>query len=249
MKCKIIRLKDVELSEKHAQDCLEQALGFDLDAELFDAINGFEYQEHITALGITPKLEAFRAKENKLGIYGCFLSHYYLWKQCYKENVPYLILEHDGYMIRPLPEDILDTFEDVLTLDRHDPYSVIYEELLELDNKLSYQTYPYFNHQIKKWKTELNGTGNHLRGAYAYIIKPNAASRLVNWVKKHGFLPADHQIGSAVVEIRMVVPSLARLHPAYYGKINEMSLTQNLETLMYSPDSSLPEWTVNMLDR
>ena len=156
MKCKIIRLKDVELSEKHAQDCLEQALKFGLDAELFDAINGYEYQQHIDTLGITPKVEAFAAKNNKLGIYGCFLSHYYLWLECYKENVPYLILEHDGYMLHPLPNDILDTFEDVLTLDRHDPYSVIYEELLELDNRLTYQVYPHFNHQIKKWKIEID---------------------------------------------------------------------------------------------
>jgi GR25 family glycosyltransferase involved in LPS biosynthesis len=131
-------------------------------------------------------------------------------------------------------------FEDVLTLDRHDPYSVIYDELLELDKKLDYQIYPHFNYQYKPWKAEISGTGNHLRGAYAYIIKPKAADKLITWIKTNGFLPADHQIGNAIVDIKMTVPSLARLHPAYRGKEQELSLTKNLETLGAIPASSHP---------
>ena len=36
------------------------------------------------------------------------------------ENVPYLIMEHDAYFIRKLPENILDKFKTTLHLDSYD---------------------------------------------------------------------------------------------------------------------------------
>jgi len=237
IRCKIIRLKDVAISEIHGNECLEMARSFGLDAEFFDAISGYDYEYHIKKLGIAPHVESFIRKQNKLGVYGCLLSHFYLWRECLANARPYLILEHDGLMLRPLPSDILDSFDDVLTLDRLDPYSIIYDELLELEKRLPVNVYEHFNHQYKKWKADATA-GNHLRGAYAYLIKPKAAMKLLKWVKKNGFLPADHQIGSKIVDIKMIIPSFARLHPAYRGKEKELSLTTNLETLVRNPVSS-----------
>jgi hypothetical protein len=66
-----------------------------------------------------------------------------------------------------------------------------------------------------------------MRGAYGYIIKPHAAKKIVEWISVNGFVPADNQIGDALVDIQVVSPTIVRLHPAYYNRIGELSLTGN----------------------
>jgi glycosyl transferase family 25 len=114
MKTYIIRLKDNVISEKYAAECVNQAATFGIEINYFDAINGLEYPSHLEKLKIFPK---YKFKKGRAGVFGCFLSHYYLWKKCVEDNVPYLILEHDGYFVEPLPDDILDRFADVLKLE------------------------------------------------------------------------------------------------------------------------------------
>jgi glycosyl transferase family 25 len=99
MKFKIIRLKGNSISEKHANECVEQAKQFGITVEYFDAINGLDYQSHLDNLKIIPK---YKFKKGRAGVYGCFLSHYYLWKQCVQDNVPYVIMEHDGFFIKEI---------------------------------------------------------------------------------------------------------------------------------------------------
>ena len=70
-----------------------------------------------------------------------------------------------------------------------------------------------------------------MRGAYGYIIKPHAAKKVIDWIVVNGFVPADQQIGDALVDIQVVAPSIVRLHPDYYNRIGELSLTGNPELL------------------
>ena len=226
MKSFIIRLKNNDISEKHANDCVARAADYGIAVEFFDAINGKEYEAHLQQLRIKPK---YKFKKGRAGVFGCFLSHYYLWKKCAEENVPYLILEHDGYFIRPLPSDILDQFTDVLKLDNLDPYSKLYESIIEEEKTLEHSVSKYHNSQTKF--LDKNQTGNYMRGAYSYIIKPHAARRIVEWIGLNGFVPADQQIGDALVDIQVAVPTVARLHPAYFNRIGELSLTGNPELL------------------
>ena len=76
--------------------------------------------------------------------------------------------------------------------------------------------------------TELNETGNYLKGAYSYIIKPKAAKKIVEWIKINGFLPADIQIGNKLVDINVVKPTIVRLHPLYNRQVIKLSLTRNI---------------------
>jgi hypothetical protein len=62
MKAKIIILKNNALSERVAKDCIEQAARFGISVEIFNAINGLEYQQHLEKLNIRP-LKKFK-KEN-----------------------------------------------------------------------------------------------------------------------------------------------------------------------------------------
>lgn len=226
MKSFIIRLKDNQISETHAKDCAEQANLFGIDTTFFDAINGNDYFQHLKKLNIAPR---YKFKKGRVGVYGCFLSHYYLWEQCANQKEPFIILEHDGYFIRPLPDDILDKFQDVLKLDNLDPFSKSYNDMIEEQKNLSLQFEKYHNYQAKF--LEKNQTGNYLRGAYSYIIKPFAARKLIDWIARNGFVPADNQIGDAIVDIKVSIPTIARLHPAYHNRIGELSLTGNPELL------------------
>jgi glycosyl transferase family 25 len=226
MKAFIIRLKNNAISEKYASECVEQAAKFGINVNYFDAINGNEYASHLTNLKIIAK---YKFKKGRVGVLGCFLSHFYLWKQCVADNTPFLILEHDGFFINPLPTDVMDHFTDVLKLDGLDPYSKSYSDQIENQKTLPITYEKYHNSQAKF--LEKNQTGNYLRGAYSYIIKPEAAKKLIDRVYSHGFVPADQQIGDEVVDIQLIKPTMARLHPAYENRVKELSLTGNPELL------------------
>jgi len=226
MKAFIITLSGNEISEKHSKECIEQANLFNIDAEVFDAVNGLEWEKHAAKFNLKPR---YKFKKGRAGVYGCFLSHYYLWRKCALENRPFLILEHDGFFIKPLPKDILNSFQDVLKLDGHDPYSKNYNTVLECESGSPVVVEKYYNSQAKF--LEKNQTGNYMRGAYSYIIKPHAAQRIVDWISQNGFVPADQQIGDAIVDIQVTKPTVARLHPAYHNKIGQLSLTGNPDLL------------------
>lgn len=227
MKCKIIRLKDNLISEKHADECIKQAKKFKLDVEYFDAINGLNYPSHLKKLQISPR---YKFKKGRAGVYGCFLSHYYLWKECSQGKEPFLILEHDGFFVRPLPVNVLDSFKDVLKLDRLDPYSKNYDITINIELAINdIHIEKYFNNQAKF--LEKNQTGNYMRGAYGYIIKPHAAQKIIEWISINGFVPADQQIGDAIVDIQVTSPTVVRLHPNYNNRISELSLTGNPDLL------------------
>jgi len=227
MKSFIIRLKHNKISEQHAQECVEQAQTFNIDVEYFDAVNGLEHQAHCKKLNIRP-LKFF--KKGLPGVYGCLLSHYYLWLKCVELNEPIAILEHDGYFIRPLPDDILDKFQDVLKLDSLNPYNPEYSKIIQ----------DSFHDDCELEITEINNNeklhndaGFYSWGSYAYIIKPHAAQNIIDWIAVHGFLPSDHQLGTQVARIETCRPTMARLHPFYAvdNNINTMSLTRNTKFL------------------
>ena len=226
MKNFIIRLKNNPISEKYATECVNQAKTFGIDVDYFDAINGLEYASHLEKLNIHPK---YKFKKGRAGVYGCFLSHYYLWQQCVADNVPYCVLEHDGYFIKPLPVDILNQFTDVLKLDGENPFSKDYDQIINLKNTQPISIQKYNNPDAKF--LHKNQTGNYMRGAYGYIIKPHAAKIIVDWISVNGFVPADNQLGDALVDIQVTVPSVVRLHPAYNNRIRELSLTSNPDLL------------------
>lgn len=223
MQAFIIRLQENPHSCIMAKECYDQAVKHGLQPEFFRAIHGKDVEEHYEKTGLR---KARKFKKNRIGVLGCFFSHYYLWQKCIELNKPIVILEHDGYFIKPINESILDTFTDVLKLDRLDPYSKSYNSLIEQESNTPIRVEKYKNPKPKK----IEDTGNYFKGAYSYIIKPQAARKLVNWITHHGHLPADQQIGDKIVMTMTTVPTVARLHPFYSegDNINSSSLTKNL---------------------
>ena len=210
MKAFIIRLKDYTLSEKLSDDCIEQANKFNIKVEKFDAIFGKDYKSHLKQLNI--KIHSLVPKQKMSdGHYGNFLSHYNLWLNCITDNTPYLILEHDGYFIRQLPDDILSQFTDVLKLDLFHPYQPEYNQKV---NENINQTIT-FSEIIKGQPNKRKPAGFYSAGAYAYIIKPDACKKLITWININGFLPTDNQLGLDVVNVKQPNVTLVRHHPFF----------------------------------
>jgi len=207
MKAFIIRLKDHRLSEKLSDDCIKQAKKFNIKVEKFDAIFGKDYKSHLKQLNI--KIHSL-VPEQKMsdGHYGNFLSHYYLWLKCIEENLPFLILEHDGYFVRYLPDNILSQFTDVLKLDLFHPYQSEYNQKV---NENINQTIT-FSEIIKGQPNKRKPAGFYSAGAYAYIIKPDACKKLITWININGFLPTDNQLGLDVVNVKQPNVTLVRHH-------------------------------------
>lgn len=217
----IIRLEENAHSCKMAQECYDQAVVHGLQPKFFKAINGNDTEVHYARTGI---FRAKKFKKNRLGVRGCFFSHYYLWKTCVELNEPIIILEHDGYFIKSIDSSILDTFEDVLKLDRHDPYGKHYDSLVEQEKNNTTTVINYNNLAPKA------GGINYFKGAYSYIIKPSAAQKLIDYIADNGHLPADQQIREPLLDLKVTVPTVARLHPFYAldNNINSASLTKHL---------------------
>lgn len=226
MEAFIITLKGHEHSEKVSNDCILQASKFDIQVKIFDAIWGSEYKEHMDLTGL--KLGKVKKNKMNLGHYGNFFSHYYLWKKCLALNEPIIVLEHDGYFIKKIPDNVLDNFIDILKLDCEDPYSLEYAEKIN-DGISQSTTYLHSIKGIHKRKK----CGWYTWGSYGYIIKPSGAKKLIDWVTENGFMSTDNQIADDVLSISICKPSILRLHPLYEGNgIFEYSTTSEMGMLI-----------------
>jgi GR25 family glycosyltransferase involved in LPS biosynthesis len=73
--------------------------------------------------------------------------------------------------------------------------------------------------------------GVYSTGVYAYIIKPQGAKKLIDYVYEHGFRATDNQVGTIVLDVKVCIPSVARLHPVMksrkiIGNVNFKTVTQ-----------------------
>lgn len=222
MKSFIIRLRDHKFSSDIADQCVAQAKTFGLDIDYFDAITGPEACKVFDQDGVHKYPQ--KLKRNTAGVQGCAASHYLLWKQCATDKIPYLILEQDGYMIRPLPE-VLDKFKHVLKLDSCDPFAQDYHQQISQDYGTAVVPYD-INWGYKKKAAPYGG---YFKGAWAYIIKPQAAELMIQAFKSNGWVPADKQFGVDLLDLKATASSIFRIHPVYTSdNIEHLSLTRNL---------------------
>lgn len=223
MKTFIIRLPGNEFSCKIADDCVKQAQTFGLSVELFDGVTGEQATEIFANDSVVkyPK----KLKHDTAGVRGCACSHYLLWKQCASSNEPFLILEQDAYMIRPLP-DVLNKFTDVLKLDSCNPFDSNYNQAVSITTEDAVIPYDL------SWgfKPKTAPYGGYFRGSWSYILKPGAANKLVQSVKANGWVPADKQFGIDLLDLATTSNTIFRIHPGYNSEnIHELSLTRNLK--------------------
>jgi GR25 family glycosyltransferase involved in LPS biosynthesis len=77
----VIAIKGHSVSENQLQDCLISAEKFNWNIEVFWGVNGRAITDKTWSdEGIFPRLD--KPTMHRVGVQGCFLSHWTLWKKC-----------------------------------------------------------------------------------------------------------------------------------------------------------------------
>lgn len=156
MKSYVITITSLEKSVEVANRCIESGKKFGIGIEQFSAITPKDKVYDVALkeqLNITAFDERYSRKENAIA---CFLSHYTLWKKCVELNENIFILEHDAVIIDKIDMNI--NFKGVLSL-----------------GKPSYGKFSKPQIGISRLTSK-----DYLPGAHAYMIKPSAATELIN---------------------------------------------------------------------
>jgi GR25 family glycosyltransferase involved in LPS biosynthesis len=136
-------------------------------------------------------------------------------------------MEHDGIFVRPLPEDVLDHFDEVLRLDCFQWYEDVYNTNVE--QSLS-EPIDYFR---RDYDEEYYCTGGYYIGAYGYAIKPAGARKLVEFSQQRGAVCTEAMLGSKIVDVVSTTATVIRIHKHYIGQDIKYSTTYNLG--LYKP--------------
>jgi len=95
MKSYIIRLSDFTNSVEWANKAFTSAKAHNWDVHFFEGSYGQKETLADYNIKINRKYKKAIREFARLGVVGCFLSHYRLWNMCIKLNEPICILEHD----------------------------------------------------------------------------------------------------------------------------------------------------------
>lgn len=241
MKTFIIVSQDDEHSVMKSNECIKQANKYNIYPEVFNAIKGENAQEIFDKFNTTKVLKSACAidKLKKNGVKGCLASHLVLLDKCMNENVPYLIMEHDAYFIRHLPEDILDKFKTTLHLDSYDHLADDYYDKIDksINNKseneseiMKYTETRPINEVKYRALTGREGIRyTYFYGAHAYIIKPQYIHKIFDYLRTFGLVPADWLFNTFIFPtlscIRKPIVCVHRKYNSKYVRENDLSLT------------------------
>lgn len=225
MKSYVICLKGIETSEKLAEDCIESARLNGLEVLKFDGIFGDRVNSYISEV-LKIKQGPAKMKKRRLGVLGCLASHFTLWKKSVDENDTLCIFEHDGILLRKLPEDIESKFDEFLLLD---PYNKFNQSYAEQHLILAEDTFNVTEYDSPESRRKYNVKSQYAMGLQAYIIKPKAAKKLIKHIKLFGFVPADMQCNKDIINLQTVTSPYASINKIFYhnkSKMQELSTTQ-----------------------
>lgn len=225
MKAFVIRLKGIEDSERLADDCVNSGLTHGLSIAKFDGVYGLEsINETMSQLDVRPFSQ--KMKKDRLGVKGCFLSHYSLWLKAVELNESIVIFEHDGMLLRPLPLNIENMFDEFLMLDPYNKFTGTYGEQHSQAPNTTFNVVEYNSPESRK---KYGISAEYAMGLQAYIIKPIAAKKLISSIKETGFYPADMQCNKSIVNLQTIYPSIASVNTIFYKNtilMNKLSTTQ-----------------------
>lgn len=216
MKTFIVYLPDNEFSVKMANEATESLDKFDIKYELFDGVKGND------GIGVLSKHRVFptvhlHKRHWTAGTIGCLASHYLLWDKCSKQDEPFLILEQDSIVVRD-PRDIMDDVDKICHLDSINPFDLgdknhfaKYNAEILIDTP-GVSEYPYNTFYGEDHQTIAKGC---FRGTYGYILKPEGAKDILNWVKEHGLMPSDGCLNHHATHLQRANSTYVRLNPFF----------------------------------
>jgi GR25 family glycosyltransferase involved in LPS biosynthesis len=208
----IISLSKILTSYNSALATKESLEKIGIHAEMFegtygnDAVNIFEKENRVLAeiTGVNTNTGKFLYP----GVKGCFYSHYRLWKKCVELNEAIMIFEDDIVVLNKYKEI---EFEEILILSINYDWSIsdIWKQYLEEKNEI---------------KEAVAYSSRFIPGASGYIIKPNAAHKLINYYS-NSYLPADVAINSKICNLQ--------IHPQLIGRSKTMAEKESMTRRKY----------------
>lgn len=228
----IIRLKHNSFSNCLAAEAYNAAKKLNYDVNYFEGIYD---PKQIARLFLDNHLVVHSDNQMKetWGTRGCFASHYTLWQQCANTNEPMVIMEHDGLPIRN-PKDLIDSVEHACHLDHHIPFN-------SADGDESERHFDYYDRVVTEQfddgvesypKNSFYGqqtfTGSFFRHAYGYILKPEGAKRLIEFVYQNGVFQADQCLCENAIHIQRSKCTYVRLNPVFRSIKNQREFTTRL---------------------
>jgi GR25 family glycosyltransferase involved in LPS biosynthesis len=210
----IITMQGESVSETLSQECAKSAEQFGINTVIFPATHGKDINVQWHKHNLKDFKFNQRIKKINPGMVGCLISHLSLWKKCIEIQKPILIFEHDALMIREIPHSILDKFKDVCNLDWLSRRTTNYDEEVKIDRGPGVKLYmekrpPYSGLELYN--------KSHIKGAHSYIVKPQGAQKLVDFVWSAGALAPDVIINSISCLLTYSETSYCRINPRFWN--------------------------------
>ena len=211
MKTYVVYLSGNEFSVSMTAETIESLNKFNIDYELFDGVVGNAGIDVLKSFDVRPSGVVNKSQWTP-GTIGCLASHYLLWDKCAKQEEPFLILEQDGVLIRD-PREILPLVTHVCHLDAYLPFESGNDEHFKTynDNLNKYEP-GVKKHPTSNFYIQNNITGSSFRGTYGYIITPQGARDVINFISKHGAFPSDKCLCENAAPIQRANSSYVRLN-------------------------------------
>lgn len=222
----IIKLKDYEIGQQQFNDFINsiKKYNYDIKINIFDAVRGDEGYKNLNFFSKDYNLKKrFNKKLIKhKGRIGCLASHLMLWILCIKKNKNLLILENDVKLVGNINKFInlinKKNDKDLLLLDPLDPYDTNYNENIKNNKNKKLD--------IINGHTKKRNTNNKLKGAYCYIITPNGANKILNYIiNSDEWLPADYYFDENILNIGTTNKTIFKINENYKAGI--ISTTKN----------------------
>ena len=123
------------------------------------------------------------------------ITHFKLYQKCVELGKPITILEHDAYFVKSLPTDLPDNMDDaIIQISSHMPHQVSYKSWDDCGRYDKMIKYGETHKTYRDWRQErgiiphpLSGTN----GTSGYMIGPNAAQKMIDYIKSEGVAFAD----------------------------------------------------------
>jgi hypothetical protein len=169
----VIALKEHDISLSQLNDCLASAKQHDWNIEVFWGVNGKTLSlDSWKDIGVKPLLH--KGSMKKLGMWGCFFSHFALWNKCVELNEPIIVLEHDAVI-----QSVWNPIE-------------ISESLIKLHEHYCFS-------DDDGWVDSDSGQASS--STHAYCITPEHASKLIHFSITVGGYSPDRMMGDKVLPI------------------------------------------------
>lgn len=195
MKGYVVTLLNVPQSVTVANRCVASGKQFDIDVELFEAIEAKHVNATLIQTGL--KVGEFDPKYSRRdAVIANFLSQYLIWQKINQTGNPAIVLEHDAVFVNKISTDLVG---DIINLGK--PSYGKYNKL----STSSQQVAPLFS---KK--------GGYFPGAHGYYVTPEGANKLISKAKEQGCAPCDIFLNvSNFPDLKELYPWVVEAHDSF----------------------------------